>query len=73
MTRVTDTLDILRAQGYGVGTPDVHTGRVRVWIRGSEEVLDVDIGTELNELASGQLTVEEIRGRRDDEVTVWPD
>jgi hypothetical protein len=66
-------LDILRAQGYGVGTPDVHTGRVRVWIRGSEEVLDVDIGTELNELASGQLTVEEIRGRRDDEVTVWPD
>jgi hypothetical protein len=36
-----DALDILRAQGYAVGTPDAHTGRVRVWIRGSDEAVDV--------------------------------
>jgi len=29
MMRDTEALDILRAQGYAAGTPDVHTGRVR--------------------------------------------
>ena len=41
MMKDTEALDILRAQGYAVGTPDVHTGRVRVWIRGSDEAVDV--------------------------------
>src|SRR5260370_42429675 len=39
-----DALDSLRAQGYAVGTPDAHTGRVRVWTRGSDEAVDVEIG-----------------------------
>jgi hypothetical protein len=40
-----DVLDSLRAQGYAVGTPDAHTGRVRVWTRGSDEAVDVEIGS----------------------------
>ena len=32
MMKNTEALNILRAQGYAVGTPDLHTGRVRVWI-----------------------------------------
>jgi len=63
-------LHILRAQGYAVGTPDVHTGRVRVWIRGSDEAVDVEIGRELHELAEGKLSFEDIRARREDETVV---
>src|SRR5260370_32069 len=40
-----DALDSLRAQGYAVGTPDAHTGRVRVWTRGSDEAVYVEIGS----------------------------
>ena len=32
MMKDTEALDILRAQGHTVGTPDIHTGRVSVWI-----------------------------------------
>lgn len=60
----TEALDILRAQGYAVGTPDVRTGRVKVWIRDSDEAVDVEIGRELHELAEGKLSVEDIRARR---------
>jgi len=67
MMKVTEALDILRAQGYAVGTPDVHTGRVRVWIRGSDEAVDVEIGRELHEVAEGKLSFEDIWARRDDE------
>ena len=63
----TEALDILRAQGHAAGTPDVHTGRVRVWIRGSDEAVDVQVGRELHELAEGKLSFEEIRARREDE------
>jgi len=63
----TEALDILRAQGYAVSTPDLHTGRVRVWIRTTGEAVEVDMGRELDELASGKLTVEEIRARRENE------
>ena len=71
MTKDTEALDILRAQGYAVGTPDVHTGRVRVWIHGSDEAVDVEIGRELLELAMGKLSFAEIRARREDEAAVW--
>lgn len=73
MMKDTEALDILRAQGYAVGTPDVHTGRVRVWIHNSDEAIDVEIGRELHELAEGKLTFEDIRARREDEATVWTD
>ena len=69
----TEALDILRAQGHAAGTPDVHTGRVRVWIRGSDEAVDVQVGRELHELAEGNLTFEEIRARREDEIVAWPE
>ena len=69
MMKHTEALDILRAQGYAVGTPDVHTGRVKVWICGSDEAVDVEIGRELHELAEGKLSFEDIRARRED-VTV---
>jgi len=71
MMKDTEALDILRAQGYAVGTPDAHTGRVRVWIRGSDEAVDVEIGRELHELAEGKLSFEDIRARREDEIVVW--
>jgi hypothetical protein len=73
MMKDMEALDILRAQGYAVGTPDVHTGRVRVWIRATDEAVDVEIGRELRELAEGKLTFEDIRERREDETTVGPD
>jgi hypothetical protein len=71
MMKEADALDILRAQSCAVGTPDVHTGRVRVWIRGSDEAVDVQIGRELHELAEGKLSFEDIRARREDEIVVW--
>ena len=70
MMKDADALDILRVQGYAVGTPDAHTGRVRVWIRGSDEAVDVQIGRELHELAEGKLSFEDIRARREDETVV---
>ena len=66
-----EALDILRAQGYAAGTADVHTGRVRVWLRGSDQAVDVAIGRELHELAEGKLSFEDIRARREDEIVVW--
>jgi len=67
----TEALEILRAQGYAAGASDIYTGRVRVWIRGSDEALDVGMGRELHELAEGKLTFEEIRARREDETAPW--
>jgi hypothetical protein len=71
MMKETEALDILRTQGYAASAPDVHTGRVRVWIRGSDEAVDVEIGRELQELAEGKLSFEDIRARREDETVVW--
>ena len=70
MMKDAEISDILRAQGYAVGAPEVHTGRVRVWIRGSDEAVDVEIGRELHELAEGKLSFEDIRARREDETVV---
>jgi hypothetical protein len=61
----------MRAQGHAVGVPDIHTGRVRVWIGRSDEAVDVEIGRELHELAEGKLSIEEIRARRKDRTVVW--
>ncbi len=73
MMKDTDALDILRAQGYAVGTPDIHTCRVRIWITASDEAVDVETGRELHELAEGKLSFEDIRARREDEAPVRPD
>ncbi len=70
MMKDAEALDILRAQGYAVGTPDAHTGRVRVWLRGSGEAVGVEIGRELHELAEGKLSFEDIWARREDETEV---
>ena len=71
MMKDANALDILRAQGYAAGTPDVHTGRVRVWLRGSDEAVDVEIGRELHELVEGKVSFEDMRARREDEAVVW--
>jgi hypothetical protein len=73
MTKAAEALDILRTRGYGLGTPDIHTGRIRVWMQGGEEPVEVEIGTELQDLAEGKLEIAEIRARRDDETMIWPD
>ena len=73
MMKATEALDILRAQGYAVGTPDAHTGRVRIWMHDGDEAVEVDAGRELRELAEGKLTFADIRMRREDEAVVWPD
>ena len=65
-----EALDILRAQGHAVGTPDVRTGRVRVWIYGNDEAIDVEIGRELHELAEGKLSIADIRARRQNTAAV---
>jgi hypothetical protein len=73
MMKDTEALDILRSQGHAVGTPDTHTGRVRIWISGTDEAVDVQVGRELHELAEGKLSFEEIRTRREDEAAAWVD
>ena len=64
-----EALDILRAQGYGAGAPDVRTGRVRIWLRGSDEPVAVVPGG-ADDLAEGRLTVDEVRARREDETVI---
>jgi hypothetical protein len=70
MMKDTEALDILRAQGHAVGAPDVHTGRVRLWIYGSNEAVEVEIGRELHELAEGKLSIADVRARRQDAAPV---
>jgi hypothetical protein len=70
MMKDTEALDILRAQGYAAGTLDVRAGRVRVWVFGTDESVDVKTGRELHELAEGKLSFDDIRARREDEVPV---
>jgi hypothetical protein len=65
-----EAVEILRAEGHFVADPDIHTGRLRVWIPGSDEGIDVDTGRELQELAEGKLSFEEIRLRREEEAAV---
>ena len=57
-----EALDILRAQGHAAGVPD-RNGRVRVWIHGGNNSIDVRAGRELRELAEGKLSFDEIRER----------
>jgi len=73
MMQDTEALDILRAQGHAVGAPDAYAGRVRVWIRGSDEAVDVQLGRELHELAEGKLSFDDVRLRREDEAVPWTD
>ena len=65
-----DACEILRAEGHFVAEPDLHTGRVRVWIRGSDEAIEVEPGAELHELAEGKITPEEVLARRQEEAAV---
>jgi hypothetical protein len=60
-------LAMLLDRGYAVSRPDVHAGYVRVWIRDSEEGVDVRLGRELHELAEERLTLEDVWARREDE------
>jgi hypothetical protein len=65
-----EAVEILRAEGHFVAEPDEYTGRVRVWIPGSDEGVDVEIGSELQALAEGSLTFDEILLRREEEAAV---
>ncbi|MEO8592257.1 MAG: hypothetical protein ABI759_02950 [Candidatus Solibacter sp.] len=69
----TEALDILHAAGHVAGMPDVHTGRVTVWIRGTEETVSVQSGRELHELAEGKISFDQIREWREDEAAVRRD
>ena len=64
-----EALDILRAQGHTAGIPD-RNGWVRVWIHGSDDAIDVRVGRELQELAEGKLSFEDIREQREVEMPV---
>ncbi len=71
MMKDTEALEILRAQGHAASIPDVRTGRVRVWIRATDEAVDVQLGKELHDLAEGKLSFEDIRAEREQEVAAW--
>jgi len=60
-----DALDILRAQGYAVGSPDDKTNRVPVWVHGSDQMAEVDRGQELTYLAEGKITLDEVVERHE--------
>jgi hypothetical protein len=61
-----EALDVLRAQGHAAGIPD-RNGWVRVWIHGSDDAIDVRTGRELQQLAEGKLSFDDIRELREDE------
>ena len=63
--------DILRAQGYAVSAPDLHTGRVRLWPRDGSDGVEVQAGRELHDLAEGRLTLDDVRAIRDKEILAW--
>lgn len=56
-----EAVEILRAQGYAVGDPDLQTGTVRVWIDHTNTFVDVKLGQELLYLAEGKKTVEQLQ------------
>jgi hypothetical protein len=68
-----EALDILRAEGHFAGTPDAYSGRVTIWVHGSNEPIEVQCGRELHELAEGKLSFDEIRTWREDEASVRRD
>ncbi len=55
-----EALDILRAQGHAVGTPDSIRGTVRIWVHASDHFVDVRLGRELVHLAEGKITFDDI-------------
>ncbi|MEN6535352.1 MAG: hypothetical protein ABFD89_16935 [Bryobacteraceae bacterium] len=55
-----EALDILRAQGHAVGTPDSTRGTVRIWVHASDHFVDVRLGHELVHLAEGKITIEDL-------------
>lgn len=59
-----EALDILRAQGHAVSTPDPATGKVRIWVHGTDRSIDVKPGRELIYLAEGKLTFEDLEAER---------
>lgn len=59
-----EALDILRAQGHAVSTPDPETGTVRIWAHGTDRAIDVRPGRELIYLAEGKLTFEDLEAER---------
>ena len=61
-----EALDVLRAQGHAAGIPD-RNGWVRVWIHGNDDAIDVRAGRELQQLAEGKLSFDDIRELREDE------
>lgn len=56
----TEALDILRAQGHAVGTPDPVTGTVRIWVHGMSHSIDVKLGRDLIYLAEGKITIDDL-------------
>jgi hypothetical protein len=61
-------LEMLHARRYTTGTPDTRSGKVRVWTNQSGVAVDVAMGRELEDLAAGRLSLDEICDRREDEV-----
>ncbi len=59
-----EALEILRAQGHAVSTPDPATGTVRIWVYGTDRSIDVTLGRELIHLAEGKLTFEVLAAER---------
>ena len=59
-----EALDILRAQGHAVGTPDPTAGTVRIWVHGTDRSIDVKLGRDLIYLAEGRLTFEDLEAER---------
>ncbi len=56
----TEALDVLRAQGHAVGTPDHAKGTVRIWVHGSNHSVNVNLGRDLIHLAEGKITIEDL-------------
>ena len=55
-----EALDILRAQGHAVGTPDYEGGKVRIWVHSGDRFVDVRLGRDLVHLAEGKTTIEDL-------------
>jgi len=65
-----EALDILRAAGHAVGSPNEEEPTVRVWVHSGDHSVEVRRGRELILLAEGHLTIEQIEAKRENEHSV---
>jgi hypothetical protein len=61
---ITAALKILAGQGFQIGETAQFGGVTRVWVSDENGPVPVNLGSELRQLALGELTLDDVRARR---------